>query len=81
MTKPIQFLVSQSEGGVTHADVMLETATLWLGQKQLTERFGKAKRTISEHIFEDGKLVSDFSACSLAGLAHLNPEASWKTRG
>ncbi len=38
---------------------MLEAETLWLNQKQLTELFGKAKGTISEHIkhiFEDGEL-------------------------
>ena len=38
---------------------MLEAETLWLDQKQLTELFGKAKGTISEHIkhiFEDGEL-------------------------
>jgi hypothetical protein len=39
---------------------MLESETLWLNQKQLTELFGKAKGTISEHIkhiFEDGELT------------------------
>ena len=38
---------------------MLEAETVWLSQKQLTELFGKAKGTISEHIkhiFEDGEL-------------------------
>lgn len=38
---------------------MLEAETLWLNQKQLTELFGKAKGTISEHIkhiFEDGEM-------------------------
>lgn len=37
---------------------MLEAETLWLNQKQLTELFGKAKGTISEHIkhsFEEGE--------------------------
>ena len=37
----------------------LENETLWLNQKQLTELFGKAKGTISEHIkhiLEDGEL-------------------------
>jgi hypothetical protein len=36
--------------------------TLWLSQKQLTELFGKAKGTISEHIkhiFEDAELEQD----------------------
>lgn len=58
MTDPQQFLIYQSEDGATRIDVMLEEETLWLNQKQLTELFGKAKGTISEHIkhiFEDGE--------------------------
>jgi hypothetical protein len=54
-----QFLIYRSEDGRTKIDVMLEAETLWLNQKQLTELFGKAKGTISEHIkhiFEDGEL-------------------------
>jgi len=61
MTEPQQFLIYQSEDGSTRIDVMLEAETLWLNQKQLTELFGKAKGTISEHIkhiFEDGELTS-----------------------
>ncbi len=57
-----QFLIYQSEDGSTRIDVMLEAETLWLNQKQLTELFGKAKGTISEHIkhiFEDGELSED----------------------
>lgn len=62
MTLPQQFLIYQSEDGSTRIDVMLEAETLWLNQKQLTELFGKAKGTISEHIkhiFEDGELIED----------------------
>jgi len=62
MTDPQQFLIYQSEDGSTRIDVMLEAETLWLSQKQLTELFGKAKGTISEHIkhiFEDGELVEN----------------------
>ena len=58
MSTPQQFLIYQSEDGSTRIDVMLEAETLWLSQKQLTELFGKAKGTISEHIkhiFEDGE--------------------------
>ena len=54
-----QFLIYQSEDGSTRIDVMLEAETLWFNQKQLTELFGKAKGTISEHIkhiFEDEEL-------------------------
>ena len=60
MTEPQQFLIYQSEDGSTRIDVMLEAETLWLNQKQLTELFGKAKGTVSEHIkhiFEDGELT------------------------
>ena len=60
MTDPQQFLIYQSEDGSTRINVMLEAETLWLNQKQLTELFGKAKGTISEHIkhiFEDGELT------------------------
>jgi hypothetical protein len=59
MTEPQQFLIYRSEDGSTRIDVMLEAETLWLNQKQLTELFGKAKGTVSEHIkhiFEDGEL-------------------------
>ena len=54
-----QFLIYQSEDGTTRVDVRLEEQSLWLSQKQLTELFGKAKGTISEHIkhvYEDGEL-------------------------
>ncbi len=60
MNEPQQFLIYQSEDGATRINVMLEAETLWLSQKQLTELFGKAKGTISEHIkhiFEDGELT------------------------
>jgi hypothetical protein len=54
-----QILIYQSEDGQTKLDVRLEDRTVWLSQKQLTELFGKAKGTISEHIkhiFEDKEL-------------------------
>jgi hypothetical protein len=62
MTESSQFLIYQSEDGSTRINVMLEAETLWLNQKQLTELFGKAKGTISEHIkhiFEDGELTPE----------------------
>ena len=55
-------ILYQSEDGRTKLDVRLEGQTVWLSQKQLTELFGKAKGTISEHIkhiFEDGELESE----------------------
>lgn len=57
-----EFLIYQSEDGKTQLSVTLENETIWLNQKQLTELFGKAKGTISEHIkhiFEDGELAED----------------------
>ncbi len=57
-----EFLIYQAEDGKTQLSVMLENEELWLSQKQLTELFGKAKTTISEHIkhiFEDGELRED----------------------
>jgi hypothetical protein len=57
-----EFLIYQTEGGKTQISVVLENETLWLSQKQLTELFGKAKGTISEHIkhiFEDSDLQED----------------------
>jgi hypothetical protein len=55
-----QVLLYRSEDGRTKLDVRLEDETVWLSQRQLTELFGKAKGTISEHIkhiFEDGELA------------------------
>ena len=57
-----QIILYQSEDGRTKLDVQLEGQTIWLNQKQLTELFGKAKGTISEHIkhiYEDGELTKD----------------------
>jgi hypothetical protein len=54
-----EFLIYQAEDGKTQLSVVLENEELWLSQKQLTELFGKAKGTVSEHIkhiFEDGEL-------------------------
>lgn len=57
-----QILIYKSEDGRTKLDVRLENRTVWLNQKQLTELFGKAKGTISEHIkhiFEDNELIEE----------------------
>lgn len=76
MADPQQFLIYQSEDGSTRIDVMLEAETLWLNQKQLTELFGKAKGTISEHIkhiFEDGELTP---AATVRLFRTVQPEGS-----
>ncbi len=57
-----QILIYQSEDGRTQLAVRLEDRTVWLNQRQLTELFGKAKGTISEHIkhiFEDEELTPE----------------------
>ncbi len=57
-----EFLIYQSEDGKTQLSVVLENETLWLSQKQITDLFGKAKGTISEHIkhiFADGELAKE----------------------
>jgi hypothetical protein len=62
MNEPSQIILYQSEDGRTKLDVRLDGRTVWLSQKQLTDLFGKAKGTISEHIkhiFEDGELEED----------------------
>ena len=81
-----EFLIYQSEDGRTKLSVVLEDETLWLSQKQLTDLFGKAKGTISEHIkhiFEDGELIEDsvvrlFRTTAADGktyeVAHYNPD-------
>jgi hypothetical protein len=60
--RPGQVILYRSEDGRTKLDVRLEGETVWLNQRQLTELFGKAKGTISEHIkhiFEDGELAEE----------------------
>ena len=62
MNEQSPFLIYRSEDGRTKLDVRMEGQTVWLSQKQLTELFGKAKGTVSEHIkhiFEDGELSKD----------------------
>ena len=74
-----QILIYQSEDGRTKLNVRLENQTLWLNQKQLTNLFGKAKGTISEHIkhiFEDGELeetsvVRQFRTTAADGKAYM----------
>ena len=54
-----QVVLYRSEDGRTKLDVLLEGESVWLSQRQLTELFGKAKGTISEHIkhiFDDSEL-------------------------
>jgi len=62
-TPPVgEFILFQSEDGKARVECRFETDSLWLTQAMLTELYGKAKATISEHIsnvFEEGELEQD----------------------
>ena len=45
-----QFIIYQTESGETKLDVRFQDETVWLTQMQMSELFGKSKKTISEHI-------------------------------
>ena len=54
-----EILIYKTEDGSTKIDVRLEDETVWLTQLQMSELFGKSKKTISEHIgniFKEGEL-------------------------
>ncbi|OQY00053.1 MAG: cell filamentation protein Fic [Bacteroidetes bacterium 4572_117] len=54
-----QIIIYQTESGETKLDVRFENETVWLTQLQMSELFGKSKKTISEHIgniFREGEL-------------------------
>ena len=54
-----QIIIYQTESGETKLDVRFENETVWLSQLQMSELFGKSKKTISEHIsniFKEGEL-------------------------
>ncbi len=83
MTDTQKFLIYQSADGSTRIDVMLEAETLWLSQKQLTELFGKAKGTISEHI-KQGAFRHSWPDCGRADchlfLHQISSQTSWGLR-
>jgi len=59
---PSEFLMYQTEDGLTRIQVRIEQETAWLTQKQMAELFQKDVRTISEHIrncFEERELQQD----------------------
>ena len=53
------FLIYQTENGVTKIDVRIQDDTVWLTQQQMAELYQSSKSNVSEHIkhiFEDGEL-------------------------
>lgn len=57
-----EFLIYQTEDGLSRVRVRLEDESVWLTQKQMADLFQKDVRTISEHIrniFDEGELRPD----------------------
>lgn len=57
-----EILIYQNKEGNISIDVQLNDETVWLTQSQMSDLFGKDKRTISEHIsniFKEGELVEN----------------------
>lgn len=57
-----QIIIYQTESGETKLDVRFQDETVWLSQLQMSELFGKSKKTISEHIgniFKEGELTEN----------------------
>ncbi|NLN77133.1 MAG: virulence RhuM family protein [Armatimonadetes bacterium] len=56
---PNEFVIYQTEDGLTRVRVMFEGETVWLTQAQMVDLFQSSKANISEHIkrvFEEGEL-------------------------
>lgn len=54
-----EILIYQNNQGAIQLDVRLEDETVWLNQAQISQLFGKARTTITEHIgniFKEGEL-------------------------
>lgn len=54
-----EIIIYQTDDGLTKIETLLEDETVWLTQSQMSQLFGKDKRTISEHIgniFSEGEL-------------------------
>ena len=46
------FLIYQTENGVTKIDVRIQDDTVWLTQQQMAELYQSSKSNVSEHIAE-----------------------------
>ena len=56
------FLIYQTENGVTKIDVRIQDDTVWLTQQHMAELYQSSKSNVSEHIkhiFEDGELAEE----------------------
>ncbi len=58
-SSPNEFVIYQTEDGLTRVSVRFEGETVWLTQNQMVELFQSSKANISEHVkhvFEEGEL-------------------------
>ncbi len=73
-------LLYQTEDGQTKIEVRLQDETVWLNQSQLSELFGKDRRTIAEHIqnifiekeLEENSVCRKFRHTAAGCLVHGN---------
>ena len=59
------FLIYQTENGVTKIDVRIQDDTVWLTQQQMSELFQTSRTNVVEHIkhiYEEGEL-DEISTC------------------
>lgn len=57
-----EFLIYQTQDGVTKLEVRMEDESVWLTQQQLAELYQSSKSNVSEHIkhiFEEGELTEE----------------------
>lgn len=57
-----EFLIHQTEDGLTRVQVRLQDGTIWMSQAAMAELYQSSKQNISlhvRHVLEEGKLVED----------------------
>ena len=70
--KRSEFLLYETEDGVSRNDVRVDGDTVWLNLKQITDLFGRDKSVISRHlknVFDEGELVPDSVVADFATTA------------
>ena len=70
--KRSEFLLYETEDGVSRIDARVDGDTVWLNLKQITDLFGRDKSVISRHlknVFDEGELVPDSVVADFATTA------------
>ena len=68
-----EFIIYQTEDGLTKINVNMQNDTVWLSIDQMAELFQRDKSTISRHmknIFEEGELVKNSVVANFATTAN-----------